>query len=163
MCTHTVLIEVWGNSIKSYYDALIVTQNRAIRLIVGAKRRTRTTPIYQKLNLLKFHDVYVYCIQLLMFKYYHNLLPRVVDDMFTLKCNIHDVNTRQKNYLFPPLIKKNPYYSSVRRTGVVIVNYFKKCIDFCVTPSTYKKYLKEHIMNSPNIWSNFDLFKECNN
>ena len=92
----TYCIEVWGNSAKSYYDALITTQNRAIRLIVGAKRRTRTTPIYQKLKLLKFHDVYVYCIQLLVYKYYHNLLPTVINEMFTLKRNIHDVNTRQK-------------------------------------------------------------------
>ena len=159
----TYCIEVWGNSVKSYYDALITTQNRAIRLIVGAKRRTRTTPIYQNLKLLKFHDVYVYCIQLLMYKYYHNLLPAVVDEMFILKRDVHDVNTRQKNDLFPPLIKKNPYYSSVRRTGVVIFNYFKKCIDFCVTPSTYKRYLKDHIIDCSNIWSNFDLFKECNN
>ena len=69
-------IEVWGNSVKSYYDDLVTSQNRAIRLIVGAKRRTRTTPIYQGLKLMKFHEVYVYCVQLLMYKYYHTQLPK---------------------------------------------------------------------------------------
>ena len=147
---------------KSYYDALITTQNRSIRLIVGAKRRTRTTPIYQELKLMKFHEVYVYCVQLLMYKYYHFQLPKVVDDMFTLKINVHGKNTRQKNYLFPPLIKKNPLFNSVRRTGVVMFNYFKKLIDFCVTPSLYKKNLKARILACPNIWENFDLCKECN-
>lgn len=158
----TYCIEVWGNSVKSYYDALITTQNRSIRLIVGAKRRTRTTPIYQELKLMKFHEVYVYCVQLLMYKYYHFQLPKVIDDMFTLKIHVHGKNTRQKNYLFPPLIKKNPLFNSVRRTGVVMFNYFKKLIDFCVTPSLYKKNLKARILACPNIWGNFDLCKECN-
>ena len=158
----TYCIEVWGNSAKSYYDALITTQNRTIRLLVGAKRRTRTTPIYQELKLMKFHEVYVYCVQLLMYKYYHFQLPKVIDEMFTLKINVHGKNTRQKNYLFPPLIKKNPFFNSVRRTGAAMFNYFKKLIDFCVTPSLYKKNLKARILACPNIWENFDLCKECN-
>ena len=125
------------------------------------KRRTRTTSIYQQLRLMKFYDIYVYCVGLLMYKYYHNVLPSVLDQMFTLKITIHDINTRQKNDLFPPLIKKNPFFSSVRRTGVVIFNYFKKSIDFCVSSSLYKLNLKKHILSCPSISKNFDLFKEC--
>ena len=157
----TYCIEIWGNSVKGYYDDLITSQNRAMRLIVGAKRRTRTTPIYQQLRLMKFYDIYVYCVGLLMYKYYHNVLPSVLDQMFTLKITIHNINTRQKNDLFPPLIKKNPFFSSVRRTGVVIFNYFKKSIDFCVSSSLYKLNLKKHILSCPSISKNFDLFKEC--
>ena len=157
----TYCIEVWGNSAKSFYDDLLVSQNRALRLIVGAKRQTRTTPIYQELKLMKFHEIYVYCVQLLMYKFYHFKLPTVIDEMFTLKLNIHGKNTRQKNDLFPPMIKKNPYFSSVRRTGVTMFNFFKKKIDFCVSPSLYKKNLKAHILACPNIWKKFDLCKEC--
>ena len=157
----TYCIEVWGNSVKSYYNDLITAQNRAIRLIMGARRRCRTTPLFEHLNLMKLHDIYVYCVQLLMYKYYHNLLPCVIEQMFTLKLTIHNVNTRQKNDLFPPLIKKNPFFSSFRRTGVVIYNHFKKCLDFCVSTSVYKLNLKKHILSNPNIWKRFDLFKEC--
>ena len=97
-----------------------------------------------------------------MYKYYHNELPNVFDEMFILKRNIHDKSTRQRNELFPPLIKKNLYFRTVRRTGVNMYNYFKTCIDFCVSPSVYKQILKKHILDSLDIWKNFDLFQECN-
>ena len=159
---YTYCVEVWGNSCKSYYDAMVKTQNRALKLIVGAKRRARVTPIYKELKLLKFHEIYVYCVQLFMFKYYHNELPTVFKEMFTLKRDIHDKSTRQRNELFPPLIKKNPYFRTVRRTGVNTYNYFKSYIDYCVSSSVYKQNLKKHILDNIDIWKNFDLFHECN-
>ena len=64
--------------------------------MIGAKRQTRTTPIYQELKLMKFHEIYVYCVQLLMYKFYHFKLPTVIDEMFTLKLNIHRAETTSR-------------------------------------------------------------------
>jgi len=166
-------IEVWGNSCKTYYNHIITVHNRAIRLIVGAKKSYKTgtgarkytsvSPIFKRLKLLDFHEIYVNCVQLLMYKFYHNMLPDIYQEMCVLTSSIHDKFTRQRENLSLPLIKKNPYFRTIRRTGVVMFNYFKTHIELGVSCSVYKYKLKNQILNCTNIWSKFDLFGECNN
>ena len=65
---------------------MIILQNKAIRLVSGAKRRAiiwnertisipaHTDPLYKKLNVLKMTQIYMYSVQQFVFKYHHGLL-----------------------------------------------------------------------------------------
>ena len=78
----TYCVEVWGSTYSSYIEPLIKVQKRAIRIIVGAKKFDHTAHIFKKLNLLNVNEIYVYCIQIFMFKYHRNLLPGVFGSLF---------------------------------------------------------------------------------
>ena len=73
----TYCIEVWGNACQSYLKPLVILQKRAIRMVAGAQKLDHTIPLFHSLNLLQIKEMYVYCVQLFMYKYHHDCLPNV--------------------------------------------------------------------------------------
>ena len=65
-------IEVWGNTYSTYMDPLIKLQNRALRIITGSSRRVHLAPLYRKLKLLDLPNIYMYAVQLFMYKRHHD-------------------------------------------------------------------------------------------
>ena len=80
-------IEVWGNAYQSYLELLVKLQKRAVRTITGARKYGHTLPLFQKLNLLNTIEIYIYiyCVQLLMYKYHHDHLPPIFSDLHMYK------------------------------------------------------------------------------
>ena len=74
----TYCIEVWGTTYKTYLDHLVKLQKWAVRTIVGAKRRDSTGPIFDRLNLLRLDEMFVYFVLLFMYKYHNEMLPNVI-------------------------------------------------------------------------------------
>ena len=69
----TYCIEIWGNTYQSYLEPLVKLQKRAIRTVVGVQRYAHTSPLFTDLKLLNIKEIYVYCVQLFMYKY-HNMV-----------------------------------------------------------------------------------------
>ena len=86
----TYCIEVWGNIYSTHLDELVKAQKRAVRAIVGARRFEHSAPILKKLNLFNLNEIYIYFVQLFMFKYHHNYLSSAIDEMFVSNSSIHD-------------------------------------------------------------------------
>jgi hypothetical protein len=57
-------------------------QKRAIRIVVKGKYNAHTDPIFKKLNLLKYDDMYQLASLKLYFKYINDLLPECFSTMF---------------------------------------------------------------------------------
>ena len=111
-------VVIWGNTYISYLQPLIKLQKRAIRIIKGADRLDHTDPLFKELRLLKMREMYVYNVQLLMYKYRRNLLPNIFKDFFKTNSSFHDYDTRQKNNLRTPLLKTPQASISIRKIGV---------------------------------------------
>ena len=91
-----IWIIVWANTLDTYLKPIVVLQNKAVRLISGAKRRTiiwnereilipaHTDPLYKKLNILKLSQIYIYSVQQFVFKYHHGMLPNVFNDFYSM-------------------------------------------------------------------------------
>ena len=148
----TYCIEVWGNIFETHLDPLVKVQKRAIRTIVGAKRFDHTFPIFKRLNLLNLREIYVYFVQLFMFKYHRRILPDVFHDFFVSNTSIHSHFTRQQFHLHVPL--QSPILSrTVRVTGVTLYNHFDSVLFMNVPYDSYKSTLRRYILN--NDTSNF--------
>ena len=141
-------IAVWGNSCKTYLEPLVKMQKRAVRLIKSAQKLEHTDPIFKELKLLKIGEIYVYSLQLTLFKYHHSLLPDIFSDFFVSNDEIHDHDTRQAHLLHVPILRTKQAYSSIRKTGVKSYNYYSRIIDLNVTIVTYKYHLKKHIIEN---------------
>ena len=141
----TYCIEVWGGACSTHLDPLIKAQKRAIRIIAGAKRLEHSRPLFKELKLLNLKELYVYCVQLFMFKYNGDLLPIVFENLFMRNILVHDHNTRQQNHLHVPLTRTTVVAKTVRVTGVKLYNYFHDKIQVGTTYDIYKGNLRKFI------------------
>ena len=120
-------IEVWGRNCNKYLHNIVVMQKNALRLVAGVPRRSKTYPhkytptgpIRKAYNLLSLHEIYVYAIQLFMFKFHHKRVPDVFNSFFIRNNEIHNYPTSSSQKFHVPLAKS--YYTAkiVRTTGVV--------------------------------------------
>ena len=140
-------IAVWGKTFDSYLDPLIKLQKRAIRMIVGAKRLAHTDPIFHDLKILKLKELYIYSVELFLYKYHNNMLPVVFTNYFTFNSNVHGYATRQCNSLHVPLARSGQASKCVRTTGVRIYNHFIGCLNLNRTYVTFKINLKRYMLS----------------
>ena len=59
---------VWGGTYKSHLNPLIISHKKIIRNICDAEYLEHSSPLYKKLGLLKFEDIYRYKLLIYMFK-----------------------------------------------------------------------------------------------
>ena len=131
-------ITVWGNTCDSFLDPIVKLQKRAVRVIEGAKRYSHTDPIFKKLKILKFRQIYLYSVQLFVFKYHHNILPHIFDDFFT-RFTSHS----QRNILYrAPLVQNGKSDRKIRVTGVRTHNYFTNRLNIDCSYLSYKVALR---------------------
>ena len=104
-------ISSWGSASNSNMRPLFLLQKRAMRIITHSNKRTRTTPLFSRLQILKLHDVCKLEIAKLMDKVHNKALNicNALTNNYTLLDNIHSQNTRrkhQKNYFMTRLSSK---------------------------------------------------------
>jgi len=141
-------VAVWGNTYNSYLDPLIKLQKRAVRLISGAEKLSHTAPIFQKLKILNIHKLYIYSVQLFLYKHHDQSLPIIFDAFFTRNNSVHNHNTRQNLLFHVPISRLLQVSRSIRHTYVKVYNHFSACLDLNCTFITYKKHLKSYLLNN---------------
>ena len=98
----TYCIEVWGGAFDSYCSSIINVQKKAVRMLVSANISTPTKPIFKLLNILTFIQLYVYSIQMFMYKYNSGLLPTIfVICLNLIKMFIVTIQDNLHKYSYP--------------------------------------------------------------
>ena len=136
---------IWGNTFCTYLEPLVKLQKKAIRIIANEKRNAHTGNLFIKFNVLDMKKLYVYCVQLFMFKFYHHLVPNIFDNFYTINSDVHPHFTRQSSLLHVAKAKTKPKLTSIRITGVKTFNFYHDIIDMNCSIITYKKKLKYHL------------------
>ena len=150
-------LPVWGGTYESYLSPLVLLQKRAVRLIYGAKKYDHTDPIFRSLNLLKFNQLYLYSLQLFMFKFSRNELTIIFNDFFSRNDSFHGHNTRQQLLYRIPLLRTVPARNTVRLCGTHTYTYFSSFITCNCSYVTYKIALKKHIVMNGITYENCRL------
>ena len=143
---------MWGNTYDYHLEPLVLLQKRAVRLIVGARKYEHTEPIFDTLKILKLKEIYIYSVQLFLFKFHYNKLPELFDDFYQSNYinNYHDIDTRHQRKFRPSMLKNFPACRTVRVTGVQMYNYFSSVLNFDCSLLTFKYHLKKHILSNTN-------------
>ncbi len=117
-------------------------QNRAIRAVAKVKNhRSHTTPLYQRLKLLKFTDLRNLNLLKTAFKATQKQLPEVLQKMFDPKENI--INTRSSNkilFKLPPL-HKHPMYKAI-----LLWNDLEEHIQVCPSLKSFNYQIQNKIL-----------------
>ena len=141
-------ISVWGNTFDSYLDPLVKLQKRAVRVIVGAKWSSHTDPIFRKLKILKFRQIYLFSIQQFVYKFRHRLLPSIFDEFFITNNSVHSHNTRSQNNFRPHVLPTNIAERTIRVMGVRTQNYFANKLNMECSYLSYKASLRKYLVNN---------------
>ena len=133
-------IEVWGNTFPTYITPLNRLQNRAIRIILGCNKRAHLQPLYTSLKMLDISKIYMYNVQMFMFKRHHCLLPDIFNFFFFINADITGRETRQSENLRIPEGVIGIRRRTIRFSGVSLNNFF----------------IIKSVTNIPSIHTNFN-------
>ena len=94
-------IEAWGSAFKTELDKILILQKRVIRLITfhniypnSTGHLRPTDPLFQKLKILKVHDIYRNQMAKFVYKSLHRLTPNNFHDWFHINSDLHSYRTR---------------------------------------------------------------------
>ena len=85
----------WNNTAAKYTDRIQIEQNSIVKIITKSPfTKTKISPLYNKLNLLRLNDTYKLEVLKFMFSFKKKILPNCFKDYFTITSEIHEYPTR---------------------------------------------------------------------
>ena len=127
---------VWGATSANHLNNLIIQQKRFIRLLADCSYLEHTTPLFSRLKLLKFTDIYMYNVSIYMYSNQTN------EDFQ----NQHQIFTRNRNDLLPSFNRLSISQRSITYTGPKIWNKLPASIKLSRSLGVFKLRLKEHLL-----------------
>ena len=103
-------------------DKIFKLQKWALRTISNSHYRAHTGPLFVKYNVLNVYDMYKLETGVFMFKYSNNLLPVAFNNFFTTRSEIHDYQTRYKDYYHQTRNVRTFSDHSIRTYGPILWN-----------------------------------------
>ena len=87
---------IWASTYASYLEPLHLLQKKAIRIITFSPPRTRSKPLFSKLNILSLHSRYKFHVSCFVFSHFNHLLPASLSSLIHFNCDFHDYQTRSR-------------------------------------------------------------------
>lgn len=104
-------LSIWGPMISvKNRNKLRVQQNKSIRAIFNANKRTKLLPLYKKGNLLTIEDLTELSLIKISYRYVNDMLPARIINLFEIQP--HTQVTRNRNLLQTPFHTLNIYNRS---------------------------------------------------
>ena len=134
--------EIWGNTYSSHINTLHILQKRALRLITNSKFDSPSLPIFVKLCILPVYDLIKLNILLFMYKFHHDMLPKIFMNMFKTNSSFHSYPTRQNHLLRKPIAHSTKRTHSIRFSGAHEWNSISTDLKSSSTLSRFKTIYK---------------------
>ena len=88
---------LWGSAAKALTNPLQILQKKAIRTVTNSMYNDHTGPLFKKLNILTFRDMFNIQIEKFMYQYFHNNLPISLNGIFQRNREVHEHDTRHRH------------------------------------------------------------------
>ena len=86
-----------------------------------------------------------------MYKVYHKRAPKVFEEYFKSNYDVHQINTRSRNKLRPPLRKSEVMKHSIKVKGAYIWNYVSTKIDSEQKFNSFKTSLRKFLIGNSDL------------
>ena len=130
---------IFGNSYQNHLNSIEISQKKCVRTIYGASFLAHTNPIFSKLKILKFKDLYRLSLGSYLYKN-HNLILEFSSQ--------HGYDTRTRSDLNPQIQRLTQTQNqSVKVQAPLIWNKIPPDIKTCNNVKLFKKKLKEHLIS----------------
>ena len=148
----------YGCAQKSMLKRIEMLQKKSVRLVANAAYRAHTEPIFNKLGILKFDDLYKYSIVCFMHQYATNRLPISFNGMFTLLRETQQTQVRDSFYHYLvsiPIRKSLSHFPRV--LFIPIWNALSSQYQSSLSHKVFKKESKNMFLE------NYSAFENCDN
>ena len=139
---------IWGSDYPSNLVKLYNLQKRVIRIITSSPYRCNAEPLFHQHNLLNIYDINKVQVGCFMYKHTHKMLPKVFNDLFQCKANVHNYRTRQCNMLRIPFVRLTKSQFSICVHGPNVWNHINSKLKTSNTLMTFRKLLKKEIISN---------------
>jgi hypothetical protein len=139
-------ILAWGCACSSYINRIFKIQKRALRIISRSDHRSSTHPLLIRYNALSVKDMYTLELATFMYKHENCILPSVFDDLFTKHSDIHGLNTRNKDHLRLPFVRKVFCEKSIKYAAIKVWNSVDNNIKSSSSVNQFRSVYKKQLM-----------------
>ena len=129
-------VVVWGNTFKTHLHPIIIQQKQIIRLIAGANYLAHTNALFHEYEVLKFEDIYKYCMSLYMFS-------AMKKGLYLIE---HSINTRNRNQASSTHHRLSTTQHSVSFEGPRLWNQLPQSLRNIESLYLFKIKLKRHVI-----------------
>ena len=142
----TYCVEVWGSAKSVHLSPILLLQKKIIRLITFSERLAHTEPIFLQLNILPIDKLIQDRIGLFMYKMFHGLHPPTINNLYIQNCDVHNHNTRHRNYLHVSMAHSDLYAKSFYCSSILIWNEIMNKIEVSISFPQFKILLKRYLL-----------------
>ena len=143
---------VWSSTSQRNLKRLINLQKRVIRIVSRSSFGVHANPILVSLRILTFGDIIKLQIGRVMYLYRNGFLPKRINDMFWLNCDVHSYNTRSKNSFLLPYCRTNVTKFSLRFQGPKIFNSLSSEIHNVSSTALFNSKLKSFFLDKDTLY-----------
>ena len=147
---------IYSNTNLKELTSLEIMHKKALRHINLAKYNAHTAYLYKKSKILNFSDTIFFQKALFMHNFRHNRLPDSFQNQFSFKS---DTNTNRLRHDDGTFDVKNLKYSSPLNASAYSWNSIPFNIRETAKTSTFKKDLKEYLLNK---YDDYCYINDCN-
>ena len=167
-------IQAWGSADPTARNKLDILQNKAVRILSGKQYfqiygqepgpLPSSEPLYKKLDILKFHDIFKLSIANFVYSTLTSDSPAIFDNWFQYDHEVHDHTTRastnimRENYfdigyveqsftLHTKGARNNFGRKMIQVTGPIIWNSIPEEIQKAASIFTFKKEYKKYMFS----------------
>ena len=148
-CSHLqYAIGVWGVAGKTALKRLNVLHNKVLRAMTYSSYKSRVSPLYKNLNLLKINDIYILEIGKFMHNFHWGRIPINFDHLFASVNQAHSHATRaatRGGYIWQ-LASTVKGKRSLKHLGQKIWDSIDSSL-YDISPPAFKKQLKDKLIN----------------
>ena len=113
---------VWGCASTTVLDKILVLQKRALRIISNAPHRTPSAPLFEKFNLLRINELFIFQTANFICKFKLNLLPFSCKQYFTYSNPVRPYFTRVTSIFVMPICRLEVRKNSISVRGPTLWN-----------------------------------------
>ena len=139
---------IWGNTYYTNVLPIFTKQNKAIRIISNVKYNDHTSKLFCNLNILTIFQLVKLQTCIMMYKAFSNKLPQNIKSYFTKSFSGNEYRNRQKNCFKQKYTRTTKRQYCISNIGVKVWNSLNENIKSCDNLNSFKKLLKDHIINS---------------
>ena len=139
---------IWVNTYYTNVLPIFTKQKKTIRIISNAKYNDHTSKLFCNLNILTIFQLVKLQTCIMMYKAFSNKLPQNIQSYFTKSFSGNEYRTRQKNCFKQKYTRTTKRQYCLSNIGVKVWNSLNENIKSCDNLNSFKKLLKDHIINS---------------
>jgi hypothetical protein len=136
---HSILsfgIIFWGN--QPHSDKIFKLQKRVIRIITQSRMRDSCRDLFKRLSILPLYSQYIFSISMFVLKNKY---------LFTTNNQVHNLHTRSKTNLHPPIAHLTKFQKGAYYSGIKIFNNLPSEIkDLANEPTRFRNTLKRFLL-----------------